>query len=227
VILYHKSELLFKQAGSLNLVKGHLYYRSSPVIWYVVSFRQFRTDRPNALEPCEILLVVGTPTLSPETVSRLARTLYHQDPEPITEGSHHDGHRWIYDDRRVDNLACYLTSAELTQCAHRHRPLRYDGRMTISICESDIDYLPVTETIVQMPRLTEDGEDRQQIKAQEDRAKLDQARRLFEVQGISLGVHRLARAAHVATDTASRYLRVLRQQIQPHTHTHICDFNHT
>jgi hypothetical protein len=174
----------------------------------------------NTLEQCEILLLVGTPTLSPETIYRLARALYRRDPNPLIEESHHDGHRWVYDDARIDNLACYLTSAELTQCAHRHRPLRYDGRITISICESDIDYLPTTHNIVRMPRVNDEGEDESERKAREDRAKLDQARRLFEAQGIALAVHRLARAAHVATDTAARYLREWRAAAQQQQHTH-------
>ncbi len=184
----------------------------------------------NLLEACEILLIVGTPTLAPETMYRLARTVYRDDPQPIIEGSGKDEverHRYL--DYRVQELSDYLTSAELTQCAHRHRPLRYDGRLTISLCDSDLDYLPVTHFVSQMPRLTEDGEDAAEIKEAEDYARLDQARRQLEAQGIPLGVHRLGRAAGLKTDTAGRYLKEWRaaqdeaeQQANTHTHTHQC-----
>lgn len=186
------------------------------------------TRGSNGLEHCEILLIVGTPTLAPETVYRIARTLYRDDPQPIREGSHETEDGYEYDDYRVQNLAEYLTSAELTQCAHRHRPLRYDGRITISLCKADIDYLPASHFFSKMPRLTNEGEEVRLVKEAENHAKLDQARRQFEVQGIPLGVHRLKRAAGVGTDTAARYLQEWRaNQIEAHeqqedTHTHQC-----
>jgi len=187
----------------------------------------------NALEPCEILLIVGTPTLAPETMYRITRTVYRDDPRPIVEGSEKDEqNRPRYLDYRVQALSDYLTSAELTQCAHRHRPLRYDGRLTISLCDADIDYLPVTHFISQMPRLTDDGEDYAAIKQAEDYARLDQARRQLEAQSIPVGVHRLGRAAGVGTDTAGRYLREWRAiqteaSSQEHTHTHTHECSHT
>ena len=189
----------------------------------------------NGLEQCEILLLVGTPTLAPETVYRIARTLYRDDPQPIREGSHptENGRSdFVYDDDRVQHLAEYLTNAELTQCAHRHRPLRYNGRITISLCKADIDYLPVTHFVSNMPRLTTEGEEARLVKEAEDNAKLDQARRQLEAQGIRLAIHRLGRVAGVATDTAARYLHKWREdQAEAHeqhhtTHTpHQCSQN--
>jgi len=54
-----------------------------------------------ALEDCDILLVVGTPTLRPEDVVRLARAYYHADPLVIDETSvrGEDG-RWRERDAR-------------------------------------------------------------------------------------------------------------------------------
>ena len=56
----------------------------------------------NALEQCDILLVVGTPTLRPEDVARLARAYYHADSAAIDETSvrGEDG-RWHYRDARM------------------------------------------------------------------------------------------------------------------------------
>jgi hypothetical protein len=72
----------------------------------------------NALEDCDILLVVGTPTLRPEDVARLARAYYHADPLVIDEtrvrGA--DG-RWRYPDARLQRVADALTRAELTRVA--------------------------------------------------------------------------------------------------------------
>ena len=98
-----------------------------------------------ALEDCDVLLVVGTPTLRPEDVVRLARAYYHADPQMIDEASvrGEDG-RWRYRDPRLQRVADALTRAELTQCAHRNRPLRYDGRVVVTLCADDVLYLPVT-----------------------------------------------------------------------------------
>ncbi len=220
------------QAGKVGLIT---YMGNEEAIRLALGIPEGRTGHfwamrgSNLLEACEILLVVGTPTLAPETMYRLTRTVYRDDPQPIIEGSGKDEvgrHRYL--DYRVQELSDYLTSAELTQCAHRHRPLRYDGRLTISLCDSDLDYLPVTHFVSQMPRLTEDGEDAAEIKEAEDYARLDQARRQLEAQGIPLGVHRLGRAAGLKTDTAGRYLKEWRavqaeaEQQDTHTHTHQC-----
>ena len=59
-----------------------------------------------ALEQCDILLVVGAPTLRPEDVARLARAYYHADPQVIDETSVRgaDG-RWRYRDQRLQRVA--------------------------------------------------------------------------------------------------------------------------
>ena len=50
-----------------------------------------------------------------------------------------------------------VSRAELTQCAHRNRPLRYDGRMVVTLCADDVLYLPVTTEISSLPQLTPEG----------------------------------------------------------------------
>ena len=54
-------------------------------------------------------------------------------------------------------MADALTRAELTQCAHRNRPLRYDGRVVVTLCAEDMLYLPVTTEITSLPQLTPEG----------------------------------------------------------------------
>jgi hypothetical protein len=70
----------------------------------------------NALEDCDVLLVVGTPAVRPEHVARLARAFYHADPEVIDEASERgeDG-IWRYRDPRMQRVSNALIRAELTR----------------------------------------------------------------------------------------------------------------
>src|SRR5215472_6034574 len=43
------------------------------------------------------------------------------------------------------------------ECAHRNRPLRYDGRVVVTLCADEILYLPVTTEITSLPQLTPEG----------------------------------------------------------------------
>ena len=88
-----------------------------------------RVRGSNALEDCDILLVVGTPAVRPEQVARLARAYYHADPLVIDETSERgeDG-VWRYRDPRM--RAAWRTRSSgpsSPECAHRNRPLRFDG----------------------------------------------------------------------------------------------------
>jgi len=47
-----------------------------------------------------------------------------------------------------------VSRAELTQCSHCNRPLRYDGRVVVTLCAED---LPVTTEISSLPQLTPEG----------------------------------------------------------------------
>ena len=73
-----------------------------------------------ALEDCDVLLVVGTPTLRPEDVARLARAYYHADSSAIDETSvrGEDG-RWHYHDPRMQPRGrCAHARGARHACAH-------------------------------------------------------------------------------------------------------------
>jgi hypothetical protein len=170
--------------------------------------------------------VIGTPTLAPGTVARLARALWQDDPVPISEEFKADDQNIKhYTDPRMQRLNDHLTRAELTQCAHRSRALR-QARTVITFCMGDIDYLPATETITDLPRLTTEGKDASAISRQDEQAKLDQARETLEQDGKTvhmMTVRDLKSTAHVSTDAASEYLqeaRGLAVEQDQHTNTH-------
>jgi hypothetical protein len=66
---------------------------------------------------CDIFLVVGTPTLRPEDVARLARAYYHADPQLIDE-SERAWRGWalaLPGPAHASRVADALTRAELTR----------------------------------------------------------------------------------------------------------------
>ena len=109
----------------------------------------------NSLEDCDVFLVVGTPAVRPEKVERLACAYYHADPQVVDEASvrGEDG-VFHYRDPRIQRVANALARAELTQWAHRNRPLHYDGRLVVTLCADEVLYLPVTTEITSLPQLT-------------------------------------------------------------------------
>ncbi|HEY7346988.1 MAG TPA: hypothetical protein VH599_01620 [Ktedonobacterales bacterium] len=170
----------------------------------------------NALEDCRLLLVVGTPTLRPSETARLARALWRHDPVPIDEMATRDAETgaWRYADARLQRLAEYLSRAELTQCAHRNRPLRYTGkeaRTVITLCQGTIDFLPVSETITTLPFLTAGGEDRAAVRRAAEQERLARTYADLCQAGASVTVEALRQAAHVRKATASAWLRIHRQ----------------
>jgi hypothetical protein len=145
----------------------------------------------NALEGCEILLVVGTPTLRDEETYRLARALSHADPVPIDPRAHRrDGQRFFVD-ARMQRLTDYLIRAELAQCAHRNRPLPYDRRMVITFGISEVDYLPITKTVTAFPSLADDGQRREDQYRREVDAALTEAYERILLRGDDVTVRRL------------------------------------
>lgn len=168
----------------------------------------------NALEDCAILLVIGTPCVNPATIARLAHALWQDDPEPISDATELDEHGIRhYVDPRMQRLSDHLTRAELTQCAHRSRALRA-ARTVVTFCLGDIDYLPATQTITDLPQLTADGRDIWAERREREQQRLDQAHRELEESGRSihlLTVRELKAAAHVSTDAAAEYLRLARE----------------
>lgn len=76
--------------------------------------------------------------------------LYLNDPEPIRDYIQGEKQQ---NDSRLDEVVGYLVKAELTQAAHRNRPLVYQGRRVVTLCDSEIDFLPDTERITGIPNL--------------------------------------------------------------------------
>jgi hypothetical protein len=162
----------------------------------------------NALEDCDVLLVVGTPTLRPEDVARLARAYYHADPQLIDETSvrGEDG-RWRYRDPRMQRVADALTRAELTQCAHRNRPLRYNGRVVVTLCAEEILYLPVTTEITSLPQLTSEGLPLALARQAAEAKRMVKAMAELVERGEAVTSRALAVAAHISLNTACTWLR--------------------
>ena len=160
----------------------------------------FGSRGSNALEHCETLLIIGTPALSPDDLYRYARAVYHDDPVPLVEASEQtEAGEWRYQDRRVQELAEYISQAELTQCAHRNRPLRYDGRTVITFCKGEIDYLPLTDEPVTFPTLTEK-------KAEQERQALAAIDRIME-RGEKLTVRALLAECPMDNNRAQEYIQ--------------------
>jgi hypothetical protein len=162
----------------------------------------------NQLQDCDILLVVGTPTLRPEDVARLARAYYHADPQLVDETSvrGEDG-RWRYRDPRMQRVADALTRAELTQCAHRNRPLRYDGRVVVTLCAEEILYLPVTTEITSLPQLTPEGLPLALARRAAEETRMARAVEALVKHGEAVTSRALAAAAHISLNTACTWLR--------------------
>lgn len=151
----------------------------------------------NKKADCDILVVVGTPVLPPDEVARLARALYQDDPTPIDAHSVVEEGRRHYVDARMQRLTEVLTNAELTQVAHRNRPLWHDGRVVVTLCQGDIAFLPVTERIDSLPQLEDDGT-RSDVQRQAERdEKLARAYADLLARGEKPTVARLRMAAGV------------------------------
>jgi hypothetical protein len=161
----------------------------------------------NAFEDCTILLVVGTPTPNLDEAIWWARALYADDPTPIDtsvekddDGSNH------FRDRRLRGLLDYLVNAELTQCAHRNRPLRHDGRVVITLAKGEVAALPVTDEYTSLPsRLTEEGLTTEEAREQRNEAALEQAAARLTQQGKKVTIQALAREAKVRKEAASEW----------------------
>jgi hypothetical protein len=157
----------------------------------------------NRLETCTILLIVGTPSLQPEDVKRMARALYADDPAPLDEGCDAHSGDWRYHDTRMQRVAEALSHAELTQCAHRNRPLRYDGRVVVTLCAGVVDFLPITTEITSLPHLSDAGEMRATVGQAQKAARLAAALATLRGRGEPISVRTLAAEARVSLRDAS------------------------
>ena len=130
----------------------------------------------NHLEDCSILLLVGTPTLRPDELLRQARALYRDDPELIKETSPQEyKETGRHTDPRLQHFTQYTANAELTQAAHRSRAIRHENRVVVSFCLGDIDFLPITETINELPYLTPEGEDSYEARRNDEEQRIAKA----------------------------------------------------
>ena len=172
---------------------------------------------PVSSRASSIFLILDTPILNVTDVETWARALYRDDPDPITTERELDemGHEQ-YTEERLRTLVDYLTDAELTQCAHRNRLLRHDRRTVVTLCQGEVGYLPVTETITAFPRLTDDGRLYAEEKSAQDKKKLEAAARQLEEEGIPLTVRGLADVAHLAHGTVTAWLKQRRTKYPTH-----------
>lgn len=104
----------------------------------------------NTFEDCDTLIVVGTPIPNLSQVVHFARMLYLNDSDLIREYVQGDKEQ---NDLRLDEVVRYLAKAELTQAAHRNRPLIHKGRKVVTLCNGEVDFLPATEKVTSIPNL--------------------------------------------------------------------------
>jgi hypothetical protein len=153
------------------------------------------------------------------STARLARALYRDDPTPIDTGSEQaeaeggeQGWGLRYRDMRMRRLDAYLTNAELTQCAHRNRPLRHDGRVVVTLCHGEIGFLPVTETIHALPLLDGAGIPRN---TDDDRgARLEAAYQALIAEKVEPSVRLLSKRAKVGHTYTAQWLRERRSWVE-------------
>lgn len=165
----------------------------------------------NAFNDCDVLIVVGTPIPTLGEIVWWARALYADDPEPI----HTTQVDRRYTDPRLAGLLDYLVNSELTQAAHRNRPIRKDGRTVMSFTSGEIDFLPVTDEITELSYLPTQA--RLDQKAEIDQARQEQLDRAYEVilaRGDKMSVKVLRTEAGVKTKAAGDYLRGRRDEAE-------------
>ena len=161
----------------------------------------------NHLEDCAILLLVGTPTLRPDELLRQARALYRDDPELIKETNPEEYKQTKqHTDPRLQHYAQYMTNSELTQAAHRNRPVRHANRTVVSFCLGEIDFLPATETITELPYLTPEGEDSYEARRKDEEQRLEKAYADLS-KDKQPTQQELARTAKVRKQTAGEWIR--------------------
>ena len=104
-------------------------------------------------------------------------------------------------------VADALTRAELTQCAHRNQPLRYDGRVVVTLCAGDVLYLPVTTEITSLPQLTPEGLPLALARRAAEATRMAKAVAGLEERGEPVTARAVAAAAHISMNTACTWLR--------------------
>lgn len=173
----------------------------------------------NAFSDCTILLVVGTPIPNIGSIADIARALHTDDLIPIDETSGRDeAGKLIYKDTRMQRLADYLSRSELTQCAHRNRPIRYDYRIVVTLSAGEIDFLPVTTEITSLPALTESGKTSAQERLEYDQERLQNAEAELLRRGEKITVRAMAKETEksggIKTTKITAYLQARRANLE-------------
>lgn len=158
----------------------------------------------NAFQDCDVLIVLGTPRVNGEEVIRLARAIHWQKPAVSTD---FDKTNWRYVDEDVQRVDDGMARDELTQAAHRNRPLRFDGRTVVTMSGLTPDFLPVTEEW-RLPAVDAEGKTRDESAGEQrkDRQLLAAYNRLV-VRGVKLSGAALAKEARMRKDSALEWLR--------------------
>jgi hypothetical protein len=163
----------------------------------------------NQFEQVPILIVCGTPALDPDEIHRLTRGLYSSTSDaPIEEGCTNVDDVWRYNDPRAQHVADWLSHAELTQCAHRSRPLRNDGRIVLTLCMGDVDFLPTTCEITFIPRLDTDGELQAAVRDAKNDRRFREAITALRDSGAAVNVHTIAAQARASVRDVSPWWNV-------------------
>jgi hypothetical protein len=163
----------------------------------------------NRLEDCAVLFVIGTPTPPIDAMEWWARALYRNDDLPIDPTADKVDGVWRYRDARMQRVAEHLSQSELSQAAHRNRPLRADRRTVVTLCQGEVEYLPATEVITSFPQLTDTGE-MVPPRSQADAETLRSAWERIVARGEKPSVRRLKQEAEVGTDRVVAWLREVR-----------------
>jgi hypothetical protein len=164
----------------------------------------------NRLATCDILLIVGTPTPTPDEVERLARAFYRADIKPIdpTCKKQEDG-TLAFADPRMQRVANAMIEAELSQCAARNRAIRTDGKIVVTFCASkEIVFLPATETVTSLPQLATSGTPRKEANRQQAEERLTRAAQRLQERGVPVNNRTLAEEIHATCKPGERGIRV-------------------
>jgi hypothetical protein len=102
---------------------------------------------------------------------------------------------------------CASAGPSSRESAHRNRPLRYDGRMVVTLCADDVLYLPVTTEISSLPQLTPEGLPLALARRAAEDRRMANAVAELEKRGEAVTARAVAAAAHISLNTACAWLR--------------------
>ena len=107
---------------------------------------------------------------------------------------------WQYRDPRMQRVANALIRAEHPLCAHRNRPLRYDGRVVVTLCADEVLYLSVTTEITSLPQLTPEGLPLALARRAAEETRMTRAAAELEAHGEAVTSRALAATAHISRE---------------------------